>query len=391
MKVLSRTILLRSGWQAVNIGDIAHTPGALALIRKYIPEVRVILWATRGLGHCAHELLQRTYPDVDVVDSQSPAALADAFEQADLFIHGSGSNFPGRAQATQWQKATGKPFGLLGVTVERPEEFHDLLNAASFIFTRETGSLEALDQEGITCDIQAFAPDATFAMDIRDDEAARTRMAHHALEENAFLCIVPRMRYTPYHEIRENHGWDDERIRFVEQHNAEHTPGDVAKLTRVIERWVDATGHKALLVPEMTYQTRMFPDIVALLSGGVAAHVAQLDDFWLPDEAASLYGMSCGVVSVECHSPIMSLHAGSPAIYVRQPEDTIKGQMYRDLGLGDWILEIDGVSGDTIADRFLVAHGDSKGAQRKITQAMGRARQLHEEAMAVIVDLMDSL
>jgi hypothetical protein len=31
-------ILLRSSWQVVNIGDIAHTPGVLALIEKHTPE-----------------------------------------------------------------------------------------------------------------------------------------------------------------------------------------------------------------------------------------------------------------------------------------------------------------------------------------------------------------
>lgn len=30
-------ILLHSSWQVVNIGDIAHTPGVLALIEKLIP------------------------------------------------------------------------------------------------------------------------------------------------------------------------------------------------------------------------------------------------------------------------------------------------------------------------------------------------------------------
>ncbi len=28
-------ILLRSSWQTVNIGDIAHTPGVLALLEKH--------------------------------------------------------------------------------------------------------------------------------------------------------------------------------------------------------------------------------------------------------------------------------------------------------------------------------------------------------------------
>ena len=42
-------ILLRSSWQCVNIGDIAHTPGVLALLEKHLPEAEVILWASGNL------------------------------------------------------------------------------------------------------------------------------------------------------------------------------------------------------------------------------------------------------------------------------------------------------------------------------------------------------
>ncbi len=31
-------ILLRSSWQTVNIGDIAHTPGVLSILRQHLPE-----------------------------------------------------------------------------------------------------------------------------------------------------------------------------------------------------------------------------------------------------------------------------------------------------------------------------------------------------------------
>ncbi|MEJ7592816.1 MAG: hypothetical protein WKF77_14810 [Planctomycetaceae bacterium] len=39
-KVLTK-ILLRSSWQTVNIGDIAHTPGMLALLEKHRPDAGV--------------------------------------------------------------------------------------------------------------------------------------------------------------------------------------------------------------------------------------------------------------------------------------------------------------------------------------------------------------
>ncbi|MCA9059583.1 MAG: polysaccharide pyruvyl transferase family protein, partial [Planctomycetaceae bacterium] len=37
-------ILLRSSWQTVNIGDIAHTPGVLSLLRRHLPEAEITLW-----------------------------------------------------------------------------------------------------------------------------------------------------------------------------------------------------------------------------------------------------------------------------------------------------------------------------------------------------------
>jgi hypothetical protein len=37
-------LLLRSSWQTVNIGDVAHTPGMLTLLEKYFPDQKVWLW-----------------------------------------------------------------------------------------------------------------------------------------------------------------------------------------------------------------------------------------------------------------------------------------------------------------------------------------------------------
>ena len=40
----ARKIVLRSSWQTVNIGDIAHTPGMLALFEKHRPADEITLW-----------------------------------------------------------------------------------------------------------------------------------------------------------------------------------------------------------------------------------------------------------------------------------------------------------------------------------------------------------
>jgi len=48
----SKRILLRSSWQNVNIGDIAHTPGMLALLEKHRPNDTVRFRCGIGVSSC---------------------------------------------------------------------------------------------------------------------------------------------------------------------------------------------------------------------------------------------------------------------------------------------------------------------------------------------------
>ena len=91
-------ILLRSGWQVENIGDVAHTPGFLAVAEKYYPEAEVIFWPFYGLlPEEEVEMLQKRFPKLTIVrgflnDSGVPSTpeLADAILKADIFVHNSG-------------------------------------------------------------------------------------------------------------------------------------------------------------------------------------------------------------------------------------------------------------------------------------------------------------
>ena len=65
-------ILLRSSWQSVNIGDIGHTPGALDILWKYIPQAQITLWPGR-LGHGSRELLLRAFPQLKIAEGSVDA------------------------------------------------------------------------------------------------------------------------------------------------------------------------------------------------------------------------------------------------------------------------------------------------------------------------------
>lgn len=379
------TILLRSGWQTVNIGDISHTLGVEQLLRKHLPDPQVILWPNRMEPQVV-EMLRRHLPALEIIDPTDAEQVNGAIDRADLFLHGSGPSVVGRREIEQWRQRTNKPFGLLGVTVENPDaDLVALLNEAAFIFTRETDSLDHLRRAGCTCPVQAFTPDGVFAMDICDARAGDAFCAEHGLKPGEFICAVPRLRYTPYHKIYDHVDWSAEKIRLVTETNDRHGMSDHACLRESITRWVRDTGMPALVCPEMGYQLDIIdPLVIDPLPADVKSKVVACRSFWLPDAAQAVYRSAACVVSLECHSPIMALAVKTPAFYVRQPEDTIKGRMYYDLDLDPWVFEIDKTDPATVADRLMQVHAAPAEVQARCEALIARCDQLYRQAMQAV-------
>jgi polysaccharide pyruvyl transferase WcaK-like protein len=372
-----RRILLRSSWQTVNIGDIAHTPGMLALMEKHRPQDAVTLWP-KGLNTEVEKLLITRFPKLTIVRKKEDQDAA--LEACDFFLHGSGPGLVGAIEAERARKA-GKPYGFAGITLSDEEltTHRDLLAGAKFVFARDTDSLKAFQQADIKGPKAAFGPDATFALDLRDDAAANKLLKEHNLEPGEFLCAVPRLRWTPYWEINPETTKPNPQRSAVNEAFAER---DHAKMREAIVAWVTEFKRKVFLVPEMTYEVpRLKPFLYDPLPREVKPSVAILDRYWLTAEAASVYAKAAAVISLEMHSPIMAVANGTPAVLLRQPTDTRKGQMWRDLGLDRWIVEIDESTGRQIAER-LVEIGKDLAAARKFAE---KARTFAQERMAEMV------
>lgn len=67
-------ILLRSGWQTINIGDIAITPGMLRLIERYLPNAEVTLELFQE-NEVIHGMIHRAFPDVRILSHAFPMRL----------------------------------------------------------------------------------------------------------------------------------------------------------------------------------------------------------------------------------------------------------------------------------------------------------------------------
>src|SRR5690606_5869944 len=116
-------ILLRSSWQVVNIGDIAHTPGVLGLIEDHIPDAEMMLWASGDLSPEVAAMEQRRFPKLKIVKGTidadgkaSNAGLAEAVEWADFLLHGSGPSLVAAGDVAAFARHTGKPYGVYGIT-----------------------------------------------------------------------------------------------------------------------------------------------------------------------------------------------------------------------------------------------------------------------------------
>lgn len=385
-------ILLVSGWQDVNIGDIAHTPGLLHVLQTFLPQAKIILWK-KSNGAEVKNLLNTNFPKVNIlyggVNAEKNASnpeIMRAFEEADLMIHGSGPLLVGADNLACWMKHTSKPFGVFGTTLQAPSEYHQsILKKAAFIYTRETKSIGDLKKVGISGSHIQFAPDATFYINLQDRAKANQFLSEKGLEDKKFICAVPRLRYTPYHQFNpNNNGWSAEKVKQVEETNAKYKEVDHAKLREAMIAWVRETGNKVLVCPEMTYQVDIMDELlIDPLPADVKPFVVKRG-YWLPDEAASIYQKAHTVLSFECHSPIIAAANGTPCFYLRQPEDTIKGQMYYDLGFDDWTFEIDQTSGKQITDQLRAVWQNYGKAQAKLKTSMNKVEKIYRESTSSI-------
>ncbi len=385
-------ILLRSSWQVVNIGDIAHTPGVLALIEKFIPEAEVMLWASGDLSaevmameHVRFPKLRIVKGSISTAGKASSAELGEAVAGCDFLLHGSGPSFVAHKDVAAFVKHTGKPFGVYGITYGGfGTEERELMSQAKFLYFRDSVSLAKAKSDGVSCPVMAFGPDGAFACDLRNDAPATAFLRANGLEDGKFLCCIPRLRNTPYWKIRSK-PMDAEAARKHARNEAmkEH---DHAPLRAAICAVVRETGLKVLVCPEDMSQMAVGKEmLVDKLPDDVRKRVVWHEHFWLTAEALSTYVRSAGLFGLEMHSPIMCIGNGVPAIVCRFAEQTSKGFMWRDIGLGEWLFDFDNEADlARLTPAVVQMVKDPTGTRAKVAKAQAFVAGCQRETMAVV-------
>lgn len=377
-------ILLRSSWQAVNIGDIGHTFGIMELFKKYMPTAEVILWPVSRDAE-VDALMQKVNPGLTVVSGNAASpAIQKIFRECDVMVHGSGPYVAAHKDVRAWWEHTGKPFGIYGVSFDEVDAaLQSLLNNAAFIFCRDSASLHYLRSLRLKCPVQELGLDATFAINLHNPAKAIAFLEKTGLKKGEFICVIPRLRYTPYWQMRNTSPSQEDLRRYTI--SLQHKETDAAKLRDVIIRWVKETGLKVLVCAEVTYQVEFSKEVlVTPLPEEIKKNIVWRDTFWTPDEAGDIYACARAMVSYEMHSPIIAFTENVPAIYLKQPTDTRKGQMWRDIGLADWIFDIDETPASQISNTVMDIHHDYDGAMKRIHKAKQFVTKLQETTMQTV-------
>lgn len=375
-------VLLRSSWQTVNIGDIGHTPGMLALLAEHQPRAEVTLWPGT-LGDGVKELLTRRFPALRIADTA--ALQAEAMERCDFLLHGSGPSLVGMRQVAAWKEKTGKPYGVLGITLSAADaDTRAVIDGARFLYLRDSVSVEWARGAGFRCPVIDFAPDAAFAVAVRAQDDADTYLGRAGLRPGEFACFIPRLRFTPYWLIRKTKMTDADRDK--DRTNEWLKEADHAKVRAALVAVVRDAGLRVLVCPEdMSHMAVGKGMLVDPLPADVKRQVVWREDYWLTDLAVAVYARSAGLVSMDMHSPIMAVGNGIPAIHCRFAEQTSKGRMWRDVGLGDWLFDLDEErDGARITAAALDMVRNRDAAQARVAKARQFVREKHAAAFATL-------
>jgi len=386
-----KVIILRSSWQTVNIGDIGHTPGVLALLEKYIPQAEVRLWPS-DVGDGVEEMLAKRFPKVKILKTEEDRQKA--MKEGDFMLHGSGPSLVARKDLDMWRKETGKPFGIYGITFpggyvfqEQEGKFDpmdiELMNLARFCYFRDSVSYDFAKAHGLTCKVTGFSPDGAFAVDLRNDAPAIAFLKEHNLKDGEFVCVIPQYRFTPWWELKSKNRPVD---KAKEAYNDKMKEQDNKPIREAIIAVVRQTSKKVLIVPENETQVRIGKEMLYdPLPDDVKEKVVWRSTYWLTDEAISTYVRSAGLFGIEMHSPIMCVANGIPAIVCRFREQTSKGFMWRDVGLGEWLFDLDtpaDVARITPAVLDMIRNPEK--SQAKVKKAMKEVDRIFKETMGVL-------
>lgn len=282
------------------------------------------------------------------------------------------------------------PYGINAQSFEAIEWPMDLVHRplfedACFVYCRDSDSAKYLQHRGISNLNSGFRPDSTFFFQNFDKVWAKEYMQSNGLEDKQFISVILRLPdrdrdgRDPTPGATAVPGYIKQDMlsgKLSEKRLVDH----MNKIKAFIDRWVRETGQKVLILHETRCTlTRARERLWKILSEQARQQCVYMDEFATPEQAYSLLKHSRLLVSMEMHSVIMALNVGTPTIHVPFAEAGRKRMMLKDIGAGDWLLDIDDCQADDIFSAAMHIHHHYIEAQQRIQNMLpGLEARAHE-------------
>jgi polysaccharide pyruvyl transferase WcaK-like protein len=395
-KLIPKRILIYSGWQTINIGDIGHTPGALRYLYEAFPDAIITLWVAKYNAEII-KTLQARFPKLIIIKGNSKeisSEIHNAFENTDLFIYNSGMIFnkfwalPKHILELSINKKV--PYILLGQSFDGFAdsdllEMKNLMSKSSGIYCRDTESLYYLRSLHFNYKKLEFGPDACFGIDLRDDKNAEAFLRKNKLLPKKYVTITLRTN-TPKRNTGEDNVLNPQKVSYEDQHQ---TDVWAEKLRDLITKIVNDYGLKVLLAPEVEKEIEHAKSyLLDKLPPSVQKYVVWISEFWNLPIAASIYHNAHTVISMEPHSCIIAIANNTPILHLYSLRHGIKAWMFRDIGIPEWLFDIDKSHSDEIMKAFKNIHDNYSNSVNRVKASK---KFVDERMRGILTELKESL
>jgi len=333
----------------------------------------------------------------DVLDELAPALFrqmeqddpeaARAFAEAGFVLYASGTtlNFGRAGQRRFWSNRLGTallvaralkiPYGIGGQSFDALDwpvdlVYRPLFREARFVFCRDTDSLEYLRQRDLLGAHSGFRPDSTFFFNGADEPWADKFLRDRGLKPGGFIAVIGR--------FAENKG------PIAGSVSPQRAQQHLETYKRLIEGWSERTGLSVVICPAAKHEAPRLRELLhAPLTASAQKKCVCMDSFWTPEQACSLYRRARVVVG-HMHTMIFALSVGTPVLHIPYAEAGRKSQMGADVGLGDWLLDIDETPAEKMIETALRIHREHDVARDRVRKAMVEVERLGLEMIAEI-------
>jgi polysaccharide pyruvyl transferase WcaK-like protein len=349
--------------------------------------------SARVAARVADDVLNRLPREVldELKDKNPEAALALTDAGFVLFTSGTTLNFGRMGQRRFYSfslkyamplliaRVLGIPYGVGGQSFEAldwPSDlvFRPLFKDAQFVYCRDPDSLAYLAQRDLLAPRSGFRPDSTFFFQGFDEPWLEAYLREHALTPKQFITLTIRSARSQPGPLADT---------ISQERQDEH----MERIRTFVTEWVERTGVPVVLCPEVRYEIPLMHDNVFLrLAPEVQKKCVWMDQFWTTEQAYSLYRQAEMVVSMEMHSVIMALSLGTPVLMPQFAENGRKVWMLEELGLRDWIFDIDEpADSPRLLETALKIHRHPAQAEARVRRQLPHVRQLGLEMVTEIM------